>query len=385
MTHKLYRQDAYLQEFTSCVLEVQQNLVRLESTAFYPSAGGQAFDTGTLGGVRVLEVQEKNGVIWHTIDGTLDVGQVVQGKLDWARRFDHMQQHTGEHLLGQAFFRQSHHVIAVNMEHAVCTLDLAQSIDWESAMQAEADANAAIWASLPIRCYEILESNINQIPLRRTPQVTGMIRVVQIGEYDYSACGGTHTRFSSEVGMLKIFKLERIKSGATRVYFNCGARLLADYRIKHDLVSYLGRHFSTSLEQVPSRTFALLEEFGNVKKILAAKQAQLAQYLAASFQTGVVMHELEHASMLSEVAKICAQRPNLIALLAAKDAEKALLAVACGTGISLGATELLKIGLPFIDGKGGGNANIAQGSGTNPQMLALALEAMRDAAQAKLE
>jgi alanyl-tRNA synthetase len=358
---------------------VQEQAVRLESSAFYPTAGGQACDTGTLGGVRVLATTEQDGAIWHKLDGSLELGQTVLGTLDWARRFDHMQQHTGEHLLGQAFFRLKRHVIAVNMAHSVCTLDLGEETSWEMAMQAEEAVNQAIWASLPIQSYEIPDSQISSLPLRRTPKVSGQIRVVQIGEYDYSACGGTHTRTSSEVGMLKIFKLERIKSGATRVYFNCGGRLLSDYRFKHDFVSNLGLQFSTALENLPSRTQSALEELSAAKRQMALQKTKLAQYLAASFQSGVVLHELEDASMLVEVAKICTQRPNLLALLGAKEGGKAMLAVACGLGVNHNAVEVLKIGLPYIQGRGGGKPELAQGSGTNPHGLAAALEAMRNA------
>jgi alanyl-tRNA synthetase len=379
VTIKLYRQDAYTKQFQSTVLEVQDSTVRLEASAFYPSAGGQAFDTGTLNNLAVLKTHELNGAIWHTVDGTLEVGQPVSGQLNWARRFDHMQQHTGEHLLGQAFFRLERHVIAVNMEHSVCTLDLDTATSWEMALQAEEAVNQAIWANLPIQTYEVPDTEIHTVPLRRTPKVSGQIRVVQIGEYDYSACGGTHTRTSSEVGMLKIFKLERIKSGATRVYFNCGGRLLADYRFKHDFVSGLGLQFSTALENVPARTQAVLDELLHAKRQLAAQKTLLSQYLAASFQGGVVLHELSDASMLAEVAKICTQRPNVLALLGAKDGEKALLAVACGLGVTHNAAEILKIGLAHIAGKGGGKPELAQGSGTNPEALGAALEAMRAA------
>jgi alanyl-tRNA synthetase len=379
VTTKLYRQDAYCQQFQSVVLEVQDSTVRLESTAFYPTAGGQAFDTGMLNNLSVLETRERDGAIWHTINGSLEVGQEVIGQLDWARRFDHMQQHTGEHLLGQAFFRLERFVIAVNMEHSVCTLDLDSATSWELAMQAEEAVNQAIWANLPICTYEVSDTDIHTIPLRRTPKVSGQIRVVQMGDYDYSACGGTHTRATGEVGMLKIFKLERIKSGATRVYFNCGGRLLSDYRLKHDFVANLGLQFSTALENVPARTQAVLEELSAAKRQLALQKTQLAQYLAASFHSGVVLHELSDASMLAEVAKLCTLRPNLLVLLGAKEGNKAMLAVACGLGSQHNAAELLKIGLPYIAGKGGGKPELAQGSGDKPQGLSAALEAMQAA------
>ncbi len=377
MTVKLYRQDAYQKEFASTVLETQENSVRLEATAFYPSAGGQAFDTGFLNGIKVLEVKEKDGAIWHRLETPLEVGTAVSGQIDWARRFDHMQQHTGEHLLGQAFFRLSRYVIAVNMEHSVCTLDLGEETTWETAMQAESDVNAAIWAALPIRSYEVPDSEIAQIPLRRTPKVSGMIRVVQIGEYDYSACGGTHTNSSSEVGMLKIFKLERIKGGATRVYFNCGSRLLADYRFKHDFMAGLGLRFSSALEVVPARVDSALEDLNKARLEVANLKTQLAARIAASFLKGVVVYQLEDVTLLPDLAKACTMRDQLVAILGATDGSRAFLAVTCGAGVKQQANELLKIGLPFIEGKGGGKPDLAQGSGSRVAGLEAALEAIR--------
>lgn len=379
MTEKLYRADAYLTQFSSTVLEMQDKAVRLEATAFYPSAGGQAFDTGFLNGLAVLETKEEASEIWHLLDGTLELGQVVTGQINWARRFDHMQQHTGEHLLGQAFFRLGRHVMAVNMEHSVCTLDLEGETTWETALQAESDVCEAIWAALPILGYELPDSEIARVPLRRTPKVSGLIRVVQIGDYDYSACGGTHLANSSQVGMLKIFKIERIKGGSSRVYFNCGRRLLVDYRLKHDFMAGLALGLSTSLEAVPTRIAALQEDFGMAKKQISDLKTQLAQRLVASFHSGIVTHELDDASLLHEVAKICLQRPRLLALLAARDGACGLLAVACGAEVPHNANLVLQIGLPHIGGKGGGKADLAQGSGLNPDGLSAALEAMQAA------
>ncbi len=380
MTEKLYRQNAYLKEFSAVVLEVKDQAVRLESTVFYPTAGGQAFDTGLLNGVRVLGVVEKNGLIWHQLESNFEVGARVMGLLDWERRFDHMQQHTGEHLLGQAFFRLGRDVLAVNMEHSVCTLDLVQETNWDLAMQAEKAVNDAIWAALPIRTYEVPDSEIGAVPLRRTPKVTGLIRVVQIGDYDFSACGGTHTANSGEVGMLKIFKLERIKGGATRVYFNCGSRLLEDYRVKHDFMAQLGLRFSSGLDQVPTRTFAVLEELNSTKLELARLRTALAARIASGFLKGVVVHLLEDVLLLPDLAKVCLARDNLVAILGASDGSRAFITVICGVATKQNAAELLKIGLPMLEGRGGGKSDLAQGSGSRVEALESALEAIFKAA-----
>jgi alanyl-tRNA synthetase len=384
---KLYRNDSYLTEFRAIVLEVgvvAGNLeVVLDQTAFYPTAGGQPHDTGLLHGVRVLEVRESKGesTITHVLEGdvSLEVGVQVIGKIDWERRFDNMQQHTGEHMLGQAFFRLKAHVIAVNMERGICTLDLEQSLTENTALEAERICNEAIWAGHEIRTYEVHDSQIASVPLRRTPKVSGMIRVVQIGNYDYSACGGTHLRFGSEVSMVKILKLERIKSGATRVYFICGARCLTDYRFKHDFVSSLGLKFSTALEQVPARTEALIEELSASKKDLSSLKTVHAEYLAASLlekSFPVVVYTLEDAGLLVDLAKSIASRAGAVGILGAIDGARVLLAVACGFDSFTNANDVLKVGLPFIDGKGGGKPDMAQGSGTNPNGLGAALEAM---------
>jgi alanyl-tRNA synthetase len=387
LNKKLFREDSYLTEFRASVLEVAvvsgNTEVVLDQSAFYPTAGGQPFDTGFLQDTRVLEVRESKGesLIVHVLEGqvALEVGAEVVGKIDWSRRFDHMQQHTGEHMLGQAFYRQNTHVIAVNMERSICTLDLEQSITEDMALEAERICNQEIWANHQITSYEVHDSEIKGVPLRRTPKVSGMIRVVQIGDYDYSACGGTHLRFSSEVGMVKILKLERIKSGATRVYFICGSRCLSDYRFKHDFVSNLGLKFSTALEQVPVRTQAMLEELNSSKKELSSLRTTHAELLATSLlekSFPVVIHTLEDSGLLVDLAKAIASRAGPVGILGAVDGARVLLAVACGVGSNSNANELLKVGLPFIDGKGGGKPDMAQGSGTNQSGLAAALDAM---------
>ena len=388
VTTRLDRLDAYQQHFTSTVVETRERKgvqeIRLEGSAFYPTAGGQACDTGWLGTARVINVTEENGSVWHAIDGSLELNAEVTGQLDWARRLDHMQQHTGEHILGQAFYRLERHVVAVNMEHAVCTLDLAGAVGWELAMQAEQSANEAIWAAHPISTYELTDAQLERVPLRRAPKVSGLVRVVQIGTgfreaFDYSACGGTHLRSSAEVGMLKIFKLERIRGTDTRVFFNCGSRLLSDYRSKHDFVAALGLRFSAALEAVPTRTNAMLEELERAKREIAHLRNALALEIAKGLTDSLSVLQLEDASLLPDLAKIVVSKAGQIAILGAVDGGKAMLAVACGTGASAKAGDLLRVGLPHIDGRGGGKAELAQGSGLRVEGFAAALEAMRAA------
>lgn len=388
MTQRLYRTDSFQTQLTAKVVAARERKggpeVQLDATVFYPTAGGQAHDTGTLGPTRVVEVTEDDdGAIWHRLEGAAPaVGTTLEGRIDWLRRFDHMQQHTGEHILGQSFYRLDRHIAAVNMEGRICTLDLEGEVTWDMAMEAEAIANEAIWEAHPIRAYEVDESEIASLPLRRPPKVRGLIRVVQIGEFDWSACGGTHLATSASVGLLKIFKLEKVRGTETRVFFNCGRRLLADYRLKHDFTAALGLRLSAATEMVPERTHALLDELTATKRELGQARARLAREMAAHLPGPVESRILEDAALLPELAGACAQRPGLIALLGARVDGRALLAVGCGSESGKKAGDLLKIGLAVVNGRGGGKPDLAQGSGPEVGKLAEALEAMRAAAGA---
>jgi alanyl-tRNA synthetase len=389
-TERLYRTESYVRELTATVLEakaVDGNLeLILDRTIFYPTAGGQTNDLGMLEGRKVLDVRglKSETTVVHVLEGEtpLEVGSKVYGTIDWARRFDLMQQHTGEHILGQAFYRLEAHVIAVNMEREVCTLDLEQTITEDMALEAERSSNQAIWAGHEIRCYEVHDSEISSVPLRRTPKVSGMIRVVQIGDYDFSACGGTHLKNSSEVGMVKILKLERVKGGATRVYFICGERCLIDYSFKHKFAAGLGLKYSTGVENVPARTEAMLEELTQTKRDLDGMRSRFAELQASAWisELGpVVARELEDSNLMTDLVKAFAAKPGAIGIFGARVDGRAMLAVAVSSGANANASELLKIGLEHVEGRGGGKPDIAQGSGTKPEGLTAALEAMRQA------
>jgi alanyl-tRNA synthetase len=397
-TRKLYREDSYVSFFEASIVGVQHEngklQVQLDKTHFYPTAGGQANDLGWLetqnANFKVIDVHESKSeaVVTHVLEpnGWLEVGARVRGTIDWARRFDLMQQHTGEHILGQAFFRLNAHVMAVNMESAVCTIDLEETIDETVALEAERIANQAIWANHPVSCFELPEVEARSLPLRREPKVSGVIRVVQIGDYDYSACGGTHLRASGEVGMLKILKLERVKGGATRVFFICGERCLTDYRWKHTFISDLGLRFSSALENVPKRTQAALEEANQLRREATSLRARYAEALVETLQpnlrlgnTNVYAIELEDAAMLSDVVKVFAARTNAVGAVGARTPDKAMLAVTCGPGSGENANDLLKLALPHIDGRGGGKPDVAQGSGAKLEGLQHALNAILNA------
>jgi alanyl-tRNA synthetase len=204
MTQRLDRSDAFLTEFDACVVDLQEVpagfAVRLDRSAFYPGAGGQPNDTGTLIAHEsahetehtVLDVFEKDGAVWHVLAAAPPAGAVVRGRIHWPRRFDHMQQHSGQHLLSQAFARRTGlDTIAVHIGAQECTLDLPTPTISIAALDAvEDDANTIVHENRPLRVYEVDESEISRVPLRAAPKVRGRIRIVEIEEYDWSACGG---------------------------------------------------------------------------------------------------------------------------------------------------------------------------------------------------
>jgi alanyl-tRNA synthetase len=390
-TRRLYREDPYATAFSARVLAVQAREVVLDETIFYPTAGGQQHDTGYLAGHRVVDVNNSGDSVVHILDAepALEPGDEVSGTIDWARRFDHMQQHTGEHILGQAFFRLGRPVVSVAMGEGRCTLDLAGSITYEEALQAELIANEAVWAGLPVSWADLPETEALALPLRREPQVSGLIRVVRIGDFDYSACGGTHVRNSGEVGIVKVLGTEKVKGGNTRVYFHCGARALSDYRAKHDLVARLARAFSAGEDQVGGRLDAALAEAEEAKRELGALKTSLAEETASRLAEAapvvgdvrLVVEAVGDATLLPLLARALAAREGVVALLAAS-ADRTMLAVACGPGSGQDSRSILKAGLDAVGGRGGGKPELAQGSAGEPGRTSAALEAMRRAARA---
>ena len=399
-SQRLYQQDSYLSSFESRVCEVQavadaseQYWLRLEASAFYPTAGGQPHDTGWLEhqGLRlqVLEVANRSGDVWHRVQGALpELGQVWQGSVDWPRRYRHMQRHSGQHLLSQAFLRLSpaYETRSVSLSSAQCSLDLAGDPDDDALQAAETEANAAAYRGLAIRSFEVDEADISRYPLRRPPKVSGRIRLVQMGDWEVSACGGTHLRSSNEAAPIKVLRSERIKGSLVRVYFVCGWEAQGDYRAKHALSSYLIEQFSAQLEDIPERLEALQAQLRTAQTQLEAAQLARAQLLAAQLSheasdaanpatsANIVSHQLaEEDSVLRQPLAQALQGRGCIALLGCCSDGKAQLLFAAPEGRGDMAALLRQV-LPHIQGRGGGKATLAQGGGSHCEGLATALQ-----------
>ncbi|MGZ8844448.1 MAG: alanyl-tRNA editing protein, partial [Pyrinomonadaceae bacterium] len=267
-TERLYYSDSRLLEFDARVVGVNQRddgaiSVRLDRTAFYPTGGGQPNDTGTLGEARVIDCidAEADGVL-HVIQGPApEVGDQVHGKIDRLRRLDHMQQHTGQHILSAAFVKlfdaptRSFRVL----EHE-CEIDVALDNPADEKIEQAVDlANQIIWEARPIQIRQVQSEEAAALPLRKEPAREGELRLIQIEDFDLTPCGGTHARSTGEVGVIAVRSWERAK-GLTRIQFMAGLRVVADYRKANRTASEVAELFSAGREDSPGLVSKLVEE-----------------------------------------------------------------------------------------------------------------------------
>lgn len=280
-TRRLYYEDAYRLEFEATVVERREHdgrpAVVLDATAFYPESGGQPWDTGTLDGVEVLEVVEDAGAILHVLASPLAADR-VRGRVDGARRADHRQQHTGQHVLSQAFWELlKGETLSFHMGAEVSTLEIGLKATSDADCERVEDrANAIVWEDREVKTYSVPEERIGEVPLRRPPKKSGLLRVVEVEGFDYSACGGTHVRRTGEIGLIRLGPTEKIR-GNLRFEFLCGARALRDFRAKDRAARRLAAAFSCAPGDAPAQVEKLAAEHKALKK----RTRRLGERLAA--------------------------------------------------------------------------------------------------------
>lgn len=380
MKDRLYYQDAYVKTFTAEVTKrgVEENgtpYAVLSQTAFYPTGGGQPSDHGLLGETRVIDVEEIDGEVRHRLASPIPEEMVqLEGSIDWERRFDHMQQHAGQHILSASFLEVvGAETVAFHLGKERVTIDvrldeLTPEV-WEAVEQR---ANQIVLENRPISARFVDDEELATLPLKKQPTVTENIRVVIIPDFDYNPCGGTHPAHTGEVGMIKILGWERHR-GNIRLEFICGWRALRDYTRKQSMVREVSKLLMTSDAEVMSQAERLVAERDTLKQSLLEKERQLLevevrQYLARADQLGGVrLLEIAFSDrsiqQLQQFAhQAVAQAPDVVCLLAATG-EKLQLVFARGPEVDVAVNQLIKDTLPLIDGKGGGNAAMAQGGG----------------------
>lgn len=287
MSNRLYYQDPRCVEFDALVTAVtrldERPAVSLDVTAFYPTSGGQPCDTGTLGDARVVDVVESDaGDVWHVLDREMEAKRRVHGKVDRDRRFDHMQQHTGQHILSAAFDRLHRaRTVGFHLGAQVSTVDLSVDLSPDAVASAEAEANRIVWEDRPVAIRFVGHEEAAALPLRKESERSGVLRVIDVEGYDLSACGGTHVQRTGEVGLIAVLSTERLRGG-TRLEFVCGGRALRSLRLFRDAVAGCIRHVSVAPEELPAAIERLQSDGKDQRKVVKDLQQRLAGFEAAA-------------------------------------------------------------------------------------------------------
>ena len=366
MTEKLYYRDCHLAQFrasvTGCTPTEKGYLVTLDATAFYPEGGGQACDLGTLGGVRVLDVQERDGVILHLCDGALQVGDQVDGAIDDARRFDLMQQHTGEHIVSGIIHRRfGYHNTGFHMGADVTTIDFDGIIPVEALAEIEAEANGALWKNLPVRCWYPSPEELPTVSYRTKRALPWPVRIVEIPGYDCCACCGVHTAATGEVGLIKLFSAVGFRGG-TRMELACGRRALDMLNLAFAQNTQVSQAFSAKWTETGAAAAKMNEALAAEKYRAIGLQRRLIAGIAQRYDNcGNVVHFEPglDAGLLRELADAIAQRCGGIAAVFSGDDRTGY-----GFCILARTGDLRPLGKAMtqsLSGRGGGRADAQQG------------------------
>lgn len=378
-TRRLYYTDSYTTSFDARPLERitvdHAPAVILDQTCFYPTSGGQPHDVGTLNGVPVVDVfvREADGSVVHVLQREAP-GDVLHGVVDWPRRFDHMRHHSGQHILSQAFIRVAEaETVGFHLGTDSITIDLNKpQIDPEAVDAAEDLANAIVAENRPVHILFPSDDEVEQLDLRKVPDVDGKLRVIDIDGFDVTACGGTHVAHTAEVGLIKVLRVDR-RGDTVRVEFRCGTRALHDYREKNALLNRLAAELTTSYLEIPASLNKLRDENKALTKevrtlrsaVLAAEAGQLWRSAAQENGIAWVVLALDDRDPgdVRQLAQHLITHPQTVALLGIAG-EKAQLIAARSDDLSYDMVAALKAGLDVWDvSRGGGRPSFAQGGG----------------------
>ena len=374
-TRRLYHDDSALRRFDATVIAHVQHAgkpaVVLDATAFYPEAGGQLGDRGTLGGIEVLDTQEQDGgVIVHVLAAPgPDIGATISGELDWARRRQHMAQHTGQHLLSGALLeRAAAATVSARLGESALTIDVQRDRIPEAELAAAEElANDLVDDDLAVRAWFPDPGELAAIKLRRDPKVDADIRVVAIGDFDFSPCGGTHCARTSQLGAIRITGAERYK-GMTRVTFTAARRGRTNLFTHDHVLRGLGTQFSCAPAEVPAAIDKLRKDSEGIKAEVTALRGQLANAIIATLSpgTGPVIAAIPgDAELLRSVgAKLVSAGRD--ALLCAPDDTGAAVVLFRAAGSTLDCGALWKQLAAQLGGRGGGRGDRAEGRLTTP-------------------
>lgn len=380
LENKLYYQDPYIKSFTTLLKEQQKDeqgrmYAILEKTAFYPTGGGQPYDTGTLNGIKVIDVEEIDGEIRHYLEKPFNEPEEIIGEIDWERRFDHMQQHAGQHILSAAFEEQfGFATVSFHLGNEVLTIDLdIDELTDDQAKAAEDLANRIILENRSIETKWVTTDELSTYRLRKQLSVTENIRLVIIPDFDYNGCGGTHPHSTGEVRAIKILDWEKQRK-KIRVHFVCGNRVLNQLHQKQKEIKRLTSILNAPEENLAESAKKLSEDKKILEKSIEELKDQLVVYEAKdllsngkSSSNGLMISKQFKNRPIQEVQKLAravtVQSDDAVVFFVNGAEEKLQFVCAKGKTPKGSMKEITNKLLPLINGKGGGNDLFAQGGG----------------------
>jgi alanyl-tRNA synthetase len=396
MTDRLYYNDPYKRDFDATVLRVQpapasngpaHHAVYLDRSDFYPTTGGQPFDIGTIGNSRVVDViDDEEGDIQHVVAGPApQVGDVVHGVIDWPRRFDHMQQHTGQHVLSAAFIRLfGAKTVSFHLGGDVSTIDLAREVTPSEISAAEDESNRIVWEDRPVAIRYASAEEAAALPLRKETKRSGTLRLIDVEDFDLSACGGTHVSRTGAIGIIAVSAWERFKGGH-RLEFVCGQRALKRFRMLRDVTTATVRALSVLPADIPSAVERLQADLKAGKQLLTEAHAALTRYEALELADAAESHPLGRlvlrpldadANRLKSLALAITSQPGFLVVLFS-NSTPSLMVAARSADVAVACNDIIGGLAKRFGGRGGGKPDLAQGGGLNGSVADLTAEVRR--------
>lgn len=365
MTTKLFYEDPYLKAFsanvTGCERDGERWNVTLDATAFYPEGGGQPADTGTLGGVRVLDTRDREGRVVHITDGPLEPGDRVDGVIDWQARFSRMQHHTGEHIVSGIIHRlHGLDNVGFHMGHDAVTIDLSGELSAGQLETVERLANEAVWQNIPVETSCPAPGELDALEYRSKKALTGAVRIVTVPRHDVCACCGLHVARTGEIGQIKLLNAQRYKGGM-RVWLLCGDRALEDYRKKNEDIYKASAMLSAKPHEITEALERVLEERDGLKLELGQMQEALFRLKAAGVPEGPLTVQFQEGLSPVALRKYCGalcERCNVSAVFTGREPDWKY-------AVGSRREDVRVIGKRMNErfaGRGGGKADLVQGS-----------------------
>jgi len=376
MTERIYYTEPACRSFDAVVTDVVEHegapALVLDRTAFYPTSGGQPFDTGRLGSTEVVNTIDDGERVLHVVRSPVAVGDAVHGEIDWVRRFDHMQQHTGQHVLSAAFDRLlDNRTTSFHMGSETATIDLAREASFGDVERCVDEANRIVWEDRPVTIRFASPDEAARLPLRKEPVREGLLRLIEVTGFDLSACGGTHVARTGEIGLIAVTGAEKFRGG-TRLTFVCGGRALRALRGYREAVSGSVRALSVLPHELPAAIERIQAENKQTRKTITRLQSELAVHEAARLSEaspvidGVrrAAHVLDgwDAPGLKAIASSITAQGTVVAVLVGTASPIAVV-VARAAGVDVDANDVLQRLLKRFGGRGGGKPELAQGAG----------------------